>query len=100
MFHDQGLVPFKLLSFGDGVNYTAGLPVIRTSPDHGTALDIAGQNQADPSSFRKALFQAIDIVRNRNNYEEMHANPLRAKSKNLKQEDEDISNLEDETPVI
>ena len=91
MFHDQGLVPFKLLSFGEGVNYTAGLPVIRTSPDHGTAFDIAGQNKADPSSFRKALFLALDVAKNRANYEEMNANPLRGKK--VKQVDEDVSKL-------
>jgi len=65
MYHDQGLIPFKLLSFGDGVNYTAGLPIIRTSPDHGTAYDIAGKNIADPSSMRKAMFLAKDIYSNR-----------------------------------
>jgi 4-hydroxythreonine-4-phosphate dehydrogenase len=65
MYHDQGLIPFKLLSFGDGVNYTAGLPVIRTSPDHGTAYGIAGKNQADASSMRKAMFLAKDLFQNR-----------------------------------
>jgi 4-hydroxythreonine-4-phosphate dehydrogenase len=76
MYHDQGLVPFKALSFGTGVNYTAGLSAVRTSPDHGTAFDIAGKNEADPASFRKALFLAIDIARNRKDYIEMRANPL------------------------
>ena len=76
MFHDQVLVPFKLDTFGGGVNYTAGLPFIRTSPDHGTALDIAGKNVADESSFRTALFAAIDIHRNREAYAERNANPL------------------------
>jgi len=79
MYHDQGLVPFKALSFGSGVNYTAGLPHVRTSPDHGTAYDIAGQNQADPASFREALFLAMDIARNRIHFAEMHANPLKRK---------------------
>lgn len=65
MYHDQGLIPFKLMSFGNGVNYTAGLPVIRTSPDHGTAYNIAGENQADCSSMRKALFLAKDLYNNR-----------------------------------
>ncbi len=65
MYHDQGLIPFKTLAFGSGVNYTAGLPVVRTSPDHGTAFDIAGRGTADPDSFRAALFQALDIARNR-----------------------------------
>lgn len=76
MFHDQGLVPFKALSFGQGVNFTAGLGFVRTSPDHGTAFDIAGQNQADPASFREALFLALDVARNRKAYAEDHANPL------------------------
>lgn len=65
MYHDQGLIPFKSLSFGTGVNYTAGLPVIRTSPDHGTAYALAGKNKADESSFRSALFAALDLVKNR-----------------------------------
>ena len=81
MYHDQGLVPFKTISFGAGVNYTAGLPIIRTSPDHGTALDIAGQNIADESSFRNALFLAIDLCRNRKDYTEMHTNSMVKKSK-------------------
>ncbi|PHN01070.1 4-hydroxythreonine-4-phosphate dehydrogenase PdxA [Flavilitoribacter nigricans] len=76
MYHDQGLVPFKLLSFGEGINFTAGLGKVRTSPDHGTGYDIAGKNTADPSSFRRALFLAIDVVRNRFNYTDMHANVL------------------------
>ena len=65
MYHDQGLIPFKSLSFGTGVNYTAGLPVIRTSPDHGTAYQLAGHNKADESSFRAAFFTAIDLVKQR-----------------------------------
>lgn len=77
MYHDQGLAPFKTLAQGGGVNYTAGLPVIRTSPDHGTAFDIAGQNIADPTSFMEAVFQAIDLLRYRNNYATNTANPLR-----------------------
>ena len=66
MYHDQGLTPFKSLTYEGGVNYTAGLPVIRTSPAHGTAYEIAGENKADPSSFRHALFAAIDIYKSRN----------------------------------
>ncbi|MFN7312029.1 MAG: 4-hydroxythreonine-4-phosphate dehydrogenase PdxA [Bacteroidota bacterium] len=66
MYHDQGLIPFKFLGFEDGVNFTAGLSFIRTSPDHGTAYDIAGKNKADESSFRNALYTAIDLVRRRN----------------------------------
>lgn len=80
MFHDQGLIPFKLLSFGNGVNYTAGLSAVRTSPDHGTAYDIAGKNIADHSSFQRALFAALDIARNRKDYFEMRENALVKKS--------------------
>lgn len=65
MYHDQGLIPFKTLSMDSGVNFTAGLGVVRTSPDHGTAYDIAGQNRASENSFRQALYAAIDIVKNR-----------------------------------
>ena len=76
MYHDQGLVPFKTLSFGKGVNYTAGLSYVRTSPDHGTAFDIAGKNMADYSSFMNALFKAVDIVKERRNYFEFRENAL------------------------
>ncbi|MEM9836423.1 MAG: 4-hydroxythreonine-4-phosphate dehydrogenase PdxA [Bacteroidota bacterium] len=76
MYHDQGLVPFKALSFGQGVNYTGGLPAIRTSPDHGTAYDIAGQGIADHHSFQRALFLAQSAVLNRQRYDEDTANPL------------------------
>ena len=65
MYHDQGLAPFKALSFEDGVNYTAGLPIVRTSPDHGTAYEMAGRDEADPRSMRAAIFEALDIFRNR-----------------------------------
>ncbi|TAE19789.1 MAG: 4-hydroxythreonine-4-phosphate dehydrogenase PdxA [Bacteroidetes bacterium] len=65
MYHDQGLVPFKTIAFENGVNFTAGLPIIRTSPDHGTAFNIAGKNQADETSMREAIFTAIDIVKQR-----------------------------------
>lgn len=77
MYHDQGLAPFKTLAMDDGVNYTAGLPVVRTSPAHGTAYDIAGQNVASEESFRQALYTALDIYRNRSRYKEATANPLR-----------------------
>lgn len=87
MYHDQGLAPFKALSFGNGVNYTAGLSAVRTSPDHGTAYDLAGKNSADPASFRKALFTAIDIVRQRNDFKDMHANPLRIREKPVDSDD-------------
>ena len=76
MYHDQGLAPFKALAVEEGVNFTAGLPVVRTSPDHGTAYDIAGLCQAAPTSFRHAIFSAIDIYRNRANYDEPFENPL------------------------
>lgn len=82
-YHDQGLVPFKTLSFGNGVNYTAGLSKIRTSPDHGTAYDIAGKGIADSNSFREAVYLAIDIFQSRINYEEISRNPLKIKEKHL-----------------
>jgi len=77
MYHDQGLAPFKTLAQGGGVNYTAGLPVVRTSPDHGTAFDIAGQNLADETSFREAVYQALDLLAQRKNYAQYTVNPLR-----------------------
>ena len=75
MYHDQGLIPFKTLDM-TGVNYTAGLNIIRTSPDHGTGYDIAGKNEADERSMRNALFIAIDVMRQREEYDELTANPL------------------------
>ena len=77
MYHDQGLIPFKTLSIGEGVNFTAGLPGVRTSPDHGVAFDIAGKDVADNSSFLAALFECIDIINRRNGYAENRKNPLR-----------------------
>lgn len=77
MYHDQGLIPLKSLAFGEGINFTAGLPYIRTSPDHGTALDIAGKNKADQSSFIAAIFGALDILKNRDTYEEIRKDPLK-----------------------
>jgi len=79
MYHDQGLIPFKTLSFGNGVNYTAGLNKIRTSPDHGTAFEIAGKGLANPNSFREALYLAIDIFHKRNEYQILTENPLKIK---------------------
>jgi 4-hydroxythreonine-4-phosphate dehydrogenase len=76
MYHDQGLIPFKTLAFNNGVNFTAGLDFIRTSPDHGTAYEIAGKQIADESSFREALYTAIDIYRTRHLNEEISVNPL------------------------
>lgn len=81
MYHDQGLVPFKALSFGAGVNFTAGLSIVRTSPDHGTAMDLAGQGRADSSSFREAAFLAREIYLQREGYDEAHADPLKLRSK-------------------
>jgi 4-hydroxythreonine-4-phosphate dehydrogenase len=76
MYHDQGLIPFKTLAFNNGVNFTAGLNYIRTSPDHGTAYEIAGKNVADASSFRESIYAAIDIFKNRQLYAEISSNPL------------------------
>lgn len=76
MYHDQGLAPFKALSFDGGVNFTAGLPIVRTSPDHGTAYDIAGKGLADPTSFRNALFMACDIYNQRKEHRELISNAL------------------------
>jgi 4-hydroxythreonine-4-phosphate dehydrogenase len=83
LYHDQGLIPFKSLSLGEGVNYTAGLNAVRTSPDHGTAFDIAGKGLADETSTRQALFSCIDILHNRNEYSNQRANPLRKLSKSV-----------------
>lgn len=77
MYHDQGLIPFKSLASGEGINYTAGLPIVRTSPDHGTAFDIAGKNLADPSSFRQAIFSCLEILEKRETYAENTRNPLK-----------------------
>jgi 4-hydroxythreonine-4-phosphate dehydrogenase len=82
-YHDQGLIPFKTLSFGNGVNYTAGLNKIRTSPDHGTAFEIAGKGVADFNSFKEAVYTAIDIYNSRNEYQEISKNPLKIKEKQL-----------------
>ncbi len=90
MYHDQGLIPFKLASFERGVNYTAGLPIIRTSPSHGTAYSLAGEDVASPESFRQALYLAIDIYRNREIYKEISKNPLKKYDINPNQVDESI----------
>jgi len=82
-YHDQGLIPFKTLSFGNGVNYTAGLTKIRTSPDHGTAYEIAGKGIANHESFKEAVYLAIDIFNRRNDYLELIKNPLKTKQKQL-----------------
>ncbi|MFC4262617.1 4-hydroxythreonine-4-phosphate dehydrogenase PdxA [Ferruginibacter yonginensis] len=80
LYHDQGLIPFKSLAFGEGVNYTAGIEGVRTSPDHGTAFDIAGKGIADEASFREALFSCIDIVNMRKEITQQHQNPLKRRS--------------------
>lgn len=76
MYHDQGLVPFKAMTFGNGTNFTAGLPIVRTSPDHGTGEDIAGRNLASPEGLLNAIYQAIDIHKNQIEYFEVRKNPL------------------------
>jgi len=76
MYHDQGLTPFKALAFETGVNYTAGLPIVRTSPDHGTAYDLAGKGVADESSLRAAIYTAVDVYQKRREYREYSSNPL------------------------
>lgn len=82
-YHDQGLIPFKTLSFGQGVNFTAGLNKVRTSPDHGTAYEIAGKGSADENSFKEAVFKAIEIFKNRVGHEEITSNPLKKQGKKI-----------------
>lgn len=98
MYHDQGLIPFKLASFDRGVNYTAGLPFVRTSPAHGTAYSIAGEGKASPDSFRQALYLAIDIFRNRKIYEEISKNPLKKYDISSNQEDESVDIEAEDNP--
>ena len=95
MYHDQGLIPFKVLAMDDGVNFTAGLPVIRTSPAHGTAYDIAGKGVADETSFRQSVYTAIDIFRYRELQDEVQENPLRKHYFN-RRDDSDQLDLEKE----
>src|SRR5215217_5405583 len=90
MYHDQGLIPFKTIAAGEGVNYTAGLQFVRTSPDHGTAYDIAGKNKADATSFTAAVFECLDIIHRRIEYEERNKNPLRKITAEV------LKNVEDE----
>jgi len=80
MYHDQGLTPFKALAFDQGVNFTAGLPIVRTSPDHGVAYDIAGKNLASETSMRQAILTACDIAIERRLFRELTANPLEVAS--------------------
>ena len=77
MYHDQGLIPFKSMAIGEGVNFTAGIKGVRTSPDHGVAFDIAGQAKADESSFRESIFKCIDIINARREHDEQYSNPLK-----------------------
>lgn len=95
MYHDQGLTPFKALSMDSGVNFTAGLPVVRTSPAHGTAYELAGKNEASATSFRNALYLAIDVARKRELYREISADPLIAGKGNIDGKDESPEDLED-----
>jgi len=88
MYHDQGMLPFKTFAFDSGINFTAGLPIIRTSPAHGTAFDIAGKNIASPNSFRQAIYTAVDIHKNRNQFAELNKNPLPVNPPVQKQERE------------
>jgi 4-hydroxythreonine-4-phosphate dehydrogenase len=99
MYHDQGMIPFKLTSFEHGVNYTAGMPVIRTSPAHGTAYSIAGEDKASPESFRQAMFLAIDVFKSRKLFQEISKNPLKSYHFNPNQVDESI-NIEEEDVQI
>ena len=89
MYHDQGLTPFKALSFGAGVNFTAGLSHVRTSPDHGTAYDLAGKCEADPASFRRSVYLAMDVARQRKLYQEMHKDAKQPVAKPADVEGED-----------
>ncbi|SDR87651.1 4-hydroxythreonine-4-phosphate dehydrogenase [Gillisia sp. Hel1_33_143] len=82
-YHDQGLIPFKTLSFGEGVNFTAGLNKVRTSPDHGTAFEIAGKDCANINSFKEAVFKAIEIFNTRSEYKKLTKNPLKKQSKKI-----------------
>lgn len=90
MYHDQGLIPFKSLASSEGINFTAGLPAVRTSPDHGVAFDIAGKNMADNSSFIAAIFECVDIINRRKEYEENRKNPLKKMTPSI------LANAEDE----
>ena len=83
MYHDQGLIPFKSMAIGEGVNYTAGINGVRTSPDHGVAFDIAGKGKADESSFREAIYKCIDIINTRKEYDEQYNNPLKKMSSKI-----------------
>ncbi len=101
LYHDQGLIPFKLMSFTEGVNFTAGLPYVRTSPAHGTAYEIAGKNKASAQSFRNAVFLAQDIIRNRREYDAISSNTLRkARRDNIVDEDITKELQKDDEPTL
>ncbi|MBN1822157.1 MAG: 4-hydroxythreonine-4-phosphate dehydrogenase PdxA [Prolixibacteraceae bacterium] len=100
MYHDQGLTPFKLASFDRGINFTAGLPVIRTSPAHGTAYNIAGEGKASPESFREAMYLAIDIYKNREIHNEISKDPLKKYEINPNHIDESVDIEAEEEPDI
>ena len=101
MYHDQGLAPFKAIAMDDGVNVTAGLPFVRTSPDHGTGYDIAGQGIASEKSMRQAIFTAIDIFGNRNRWDEMYQNPLKKQYFDKGKDNVvlDLTKIENEDPM-
>ncbi|MFC2089377.1 4-hydroxythreonine-4-phosphate dehydrogenase PdxA [Bacteroidota bacterium] len=95
MYHDQGLIPFKAICGEEGVNYTAGLPVVRTSPAHGTAYELAGKGEASSQSFRNAIYLACDIIKNRNLYDEIHANPLHDSYQSDSEKDDELDDLKE-----
>ena len=94
-YHDQGLIPFKTLSFGQGVNYTAGLEKVRTSPDHGTAYEIAGQNKADHHSFKQAVYTGLEILQKRSEYTELSSNPLQKQKMQRKKDKKPSGQMQD-----
>ena len=96
MYHDQGMIAFKAMAFDTGVNYTAGLPIVRTSPAHGTAYEIAGKNIAHPDSFRSALYMVCDLYKNRKQHKELTANPLKKAPADLGNEKESLQDLKAE----
>ncbi len=97
MYHDQGLIPFKTMAFDKGVNFTAGLPIVRTSPAHGTAYEIAGANVASPGSFREAVYLAIQIFNNRREFDELNSRPLQNFLKDIEQSGDAV--IEKEIPL-
>lgn len=102
MYHDQGLIPLKTISMSSAVNFTAGLPYVRTSPDHGTAYEIAGKGIADENSMRQAVYAAIDVFRNRERFDEMTANPLRKQYFDRGKDNEvlDLTKIDDEPDAV